>query len=873
MHRRPTLLLAVLLIPMVGVQALPVPADAAPIALSELPGTPLAAGFGGQYADAAVGNTFSSPAVADVTGDGQPEIIVGGMNSRVRVYDIAHGSTIVLDPGGYELSTFDPGKYVGNTPAAPAIGDIDGDGVDDVVIANTGARLAAYSVRDGVSRELYNHFAAPAFEGATNGLFGTPALAYVDRDDRLDVVTSNWGQTIEAWSGPAGEPIPQARQWVLDSIWSSPAIGDITGDGTQSIVVGGDCDGGGPSQPCYGAGGGGYVWAFDYLGRERWRHFVPRAVIWSSPALIDLTGDGALDVVVGTGLFWLGPEANKIFALDGRTGAVLWEAATEGATFGSPSVGMVNGQPRVWSMVGGGKLHSWDAHGNLLWATCVTDGDCSPAAGTWGGVAIADVNNDGRLDAVVAAEQKLRVLDALNGNELIEVRSGYPTTLFSSNSTPTVAEVNGQTWIVHLNIGDRNGNLQRDAGDEAVITVWTTGTALGSAPWPTFKGNMARTGGPLPAPSAPLSQPPPPSQPLPALGPNARLCLASTGEPGDATFVNLTPTEATGLGFGVLTSSAVHVAPLVSNVNFDVGTLNPNVAVAPPGQDGRTCFHNSRHASVHLIADHLGTVDAAAYTPASPNGEPVRKADTRIGLGGGRLAPGARICFGVAGAPGDAALVNLTPVDADGPGDGLLTSSDVAEPPVASNVNFGIGTVDPNLAIAPIGPDGQVCFHNSIHASVDLIADHLGTIEASAYRPARASGAPARVVDTRVGLGGVRLRRDERRCFSVPGSPGDAAVINLTPVVSDVPGFGLLTSSTVTSPPPASNVNFTRTSVDPNVAIAPIGPDGRVCFFNSKHGTVELIADHLGTIDRHVYTPADATGAPERLADTRLGIG
>ena len=849
-------------------------ARAAAVSLTELGGTPLRAPYGGWYADAAVGNTFSSPAIADVTGDGRSEIVVGGMNSNVYVYDIAHGQTIVLNPGGYELSTFDPGKYVGNTPAAPAIGDLDGDDVADVVITNTGARVAAYSVRGGTPTELYNRFAAPAFEGATNGLFATPALGYVDRDDRLDVVTSNWGQTVEAWSGPTGEPIPQVHQWVLDSIWSSPAIGDITGDGTQSIVVGGDCDGGGPSQPCHPMGGGGYVWAFDFLGRERWRHFVPRAVIWSSPALIDLTGDGALDVVVGTGLFWLGPEANKLIALDGRTGAVLWEAATEGPTFGSPSVGMVDGQPRVWSMVGGGKLHSWDARGRLLWATCVTDGDsCDPAAGTWGGAAIADVNDDGRLDAVVAAEQKLRVLDAVTGAEQTEVRSSYPGTLFSSNSTPTVAQVDGQTWIVHHQIGDLNGNLQRDAGDESVVTVWTTGSELGDAPWPTFKGNMARTGGPLPEPADPLSQPPPPGQPLPPLAPASRLCLDRTGTSGDAAIVNLTPTEAAGSGFGVLTSSATAGTPEASNVNFGVGTLNPNVGVAPVGSDGRACFRNSHHTTVHLIADHLGTLDASVYTPAAADGEPSRKVDTRIGLGGARLEPGARVCFAVAGPPGDAALVNITPVGADGPGDGLLTSSDVVTPPLASNVNFAPGSVDPNLTIAPIGSDGQVCFHNSVHASVDVIADHLGTIAARFYTPANPSGAPERRVDTRVGLGGTRLRRSERLCMQVSGAPGDAAVVNLTPVVSDVPGFGLLTSSSVVQPPAASNVNFSPTSVDPNVAIAPIGADGSVCFHNSKHGTVDLIADHLGTISANAYTPADPTGAPARLADTRLGIG
>ena len=117
---------------------------------------------------------------------------------------------------------------------------------------------------------------------------------------------------------------------------------------------------------------------------------------------------------------------------------------------------------------------------------------------------------------------------------------------------------------------------------------------------------------------------------------------------------------------------------------------------------------------------------------------------------GSRLVAGGRLCFGVSGSPGDVAVVNLTPVEAAGGGFGQLVSSDVASPPVASNVNFGPGTIDPNVALATIGVDGRVCYVNS-GAAVHLVADHLGTIDGSAYTPATPSGAPDRKADTRIG--------------------------------------------------------------------------------------------------------------------------
>lgn len=360
-----------------------------------------------------------------------------------------------------------------------------------------------------------------------------------------------------------------------------------------------------------------------------------------------------------------------------------------------------------------------------------------------------------------------------------------------------------------------------------------------------------------------------------AVDPSDQRCFELDGDQGDAPLVNLTPVRAAGRGNGQLISSDVKGAPPVaSNVNFGPGTVDPNVAVAPLGGDSEVCFQNSAQTTVDLIADHLGTIDGSAYTPATSTGAPDRRVDTRFSEGGARLGPADQLCFTVSGSPGDAAIVNLTPVRADGRGNGQLISSDIkATPPTASNVNFGRDTADPNLAIASIGADGQVCFQNSNQSSVDLIADHLGTLTGAAYTSATTTGAPDRKVDTRVGLGGTRIPASGQSCFSVNGNPGDAAIVNLTPVRAADRGNGQLISSDIrTTPPVASNVNFRPGLVDPNVAVTPIGADGQVCFQNSNQSAVDLVADHLGTIADSVYSPATSTGAPARIVDTRIDI-
>src|SRR6056297_3780947 len=359
-----------------------------------------------------------------------------------------------------------------------------------------------------------------------------------------------------------------------------------------------------------------------------------------------------------------------------------------------------------------------------------------------------------------------------------------------------------------------------------------------------------------------------------AIAPAGQLCFSVNGTPGDAAIINLTPVQASGSSNSQLISSNVKTnPPTASNTNFNLGTVDPNVAITPIGNDGQVCYQNSIHSSVDLVADHLGTIAADAYTPATPTGAPNRRVDTRNGNNGQRLTPAGQLCFSVNGTPGDAAIINLTPVQASGSGNGQLISSNVkTNPPTASNTNFNLGTVDPNVAITPIGNDGQVCYQNSIHSSVDLVADHLGTIAADAYTPATPTGAPNRRVDTRNGNNGQRLTPAGQLCFSVNGTPGDAAIINLTPVQASGSGNGQLISSNVkTNPPTASNTNFNLGTVDPNVAITPIGNDGQVCYQNSIHSSVDLVADHLGTIAAAAYTPATPAGAPNGRVDTRNG--
>jgi hypothetical protein len=798
---------------------------AAAITLTEVAGTPFVAKFGGWDLGFGSNSMWSSPAVADVTGDGQPEVIVGGMNSIARVYNLASGRIHELNPGGANLQTGH-----GATHPSPAIADLNGDGVSDVVIANTGGRLAAYSVRNDVVAPMYNRYVEPAFVGAIEGMIATPAIGYIDDDTVLDVVTSSWGQTLETWSGPPGEPVPALRQWLKDTLWSSPVIGDISGNGTQSIVVGGDCEGLGTPQPCYGLGQGGYVWAFNLDGSLKWSYFVRDAVVWSTPALIDLNNDGALDVVVGTGLFFLGPAANKIFALDGKTGRLLWNAPTPGPVLGSPSVARVNGQARVWVMSGGGYLMSFDQAGRRVYQSCSSDQPCDPALGTFGGIAIADINNDGSLEAVTQTEQRLKVFDAVSGQLITSVRSRYGRDMFAPFSTPTVASVGGKTWILTTSIGDANGNLRVDGDDDLVVSAWTTGTALGLAPWPTFKGNMARTGGP-------------PIDPAVARGrrPYRGSLTPFAARPDASAFISIAATQNEGRSF-IQALPCDAPAGGTSNLNLDrPGQSRSAAAVVRLAGDGRACLYNQ--ATTHMIVDLQGYI-ANAATDDVPD---QRILDTRSGA---KPAAGSQTL--IRGRANSSAIVSLAVTETSGR---LFVQILPCGTPAGATSNLNAdspGQARAGLAVIRFDASGNACVfvQNSTHVVVDLQAYLTST--------ALDDVPDTRLVDTR-----DSARPDAGSITRLRGRPNASAFVSITAV--DTAGRLFVQVLPCGSSPGATS-NLNADSVGQTVsgaAVIRFDEQGEACVY--VQASTHIVVDLQGYFSATAFDDVP----DQRLVDTR----
>jgi hypothetical protein len=245
----------------------------------------------------------------------------------------------------------------------------------------------------------------------------------------------------------------------------------------------------------------------------------------------------------------------------------------------------------------------------------------------------------------------------------------------------------------------------------------------------------------------------------------------------------------------------------------------------------------------------------AGFNPVTPT----RLMDTRRGLGGMALGPHERrdlVVQGRGGLPNNAVgavALNVTVTEPSAAGFVTVWPTGVDQP-IASNLNFTAGDTTPNAVVVGVGSNGRVSLYNN-SGTAHLIVDIAGWFDLGFD-----AVTPERLMDTRLGLGGIRLGPGETRNLTVTGRGGvpdralvGAVSLNVTVTEPTASGFVTVWPSGPQRPL-ASNINFTPGRTVANAVSVGVGDDGQVSIFNSA-GNTDIVVDITGW-----YARSDTTG-------------
>lgn len=173
------------------------------------------------------GQERHTPAIADLDGDGNLEIVTAsGSVSPGGV------SLLVYDHDGTLVSGF-PVSFNGHVDTFPVIGDVDGDGLLEIIVAGRvdgGNGVYVFSANGALKRTMLASGFVP---------YGT-ALALADLDgDGIPEIIMQTETAVNVWKGDgttlSGWPVQFGTDTWLEN--SGPVIGDVDGDGLPDIVV------------------------------------------------------------------------------------------------------------------------------------------------------------------------------------------------------------------------------------------------------------------------------------------------------------------------------------------------------------------------------------------------------------------------------------------------------------------------------------------------------------------------------------------------------------------------------------------------------------------------------------------------------------
>jgi len=228
--------------------------------------------------------------LADVDGDGigdyacsegafqtKVAIVSGATGATIRTHSIANGS------GSYGRSLCDAG-------------DVDGDGIHDVAIADPNHVFGAVFLHSGANGLLIRTLANLRTSGA-QGAESVAAAGDLDGDGIVDLLIGGYTTTLPIYSGAIVAVAGSDGRTLWYVTEPTPGSGERYG---ASLVVGGDFDGDGDADLASGSTATSGLYWFDLAtGAAVGSVALPAACGAALAAVDDLDGDGSTELIAG----------------------------------------------------------------------------------------------------------------------------------------------------------------------------------------------------------------------------------------------------------------------------------------------------------------------------------------------------------------------------------------------------------------------------------------------------------------------------------------------------------------------------------------------------------------------------------------------
>lgn len=332
------------------------------------------------------GSIDASPAVSDLNGDGNLEVVVATVNGEVAA----------LDREGRELwRVAHPGRMCG----APAVGDVTGDPSPEILLLNREGVL--YCLDGATGNRLWDFKFGDMIDWGATG----PVVADLAQCGARNIIACDNSGAVACLDGD-GRVLWKRQTDIGHPRW--PAAADVAGDEKFEVLVAGDT----VALLCLSA-----------AGDELWR--VAGPLPGSSPLTGDFNRDGKQEIAVGLG---------ASLALLGNDGRTLWSLPMKGEIDSALSAADADGDGSV-------ELYAADLRGHVLCAS--VDGD-----ELWTGNAvervrrsptIADVDGDGKMEILVAGYSGVLYVYAPGGS----LKESIPLPGGATNSSPIAADLAG----------------------------------------------------------------------------------------------------------------------------------------------------------------------------------------------------------------------------------------------------------------------------------------------------------------------------------------------------------------------------------------------------------------------------------------------